>query len=101
MPGTPVEPTSRGPYDPTPEQRVSGLEEDMREVGGIGSRFEASVADCRQTVTRIAATPTVTLPHLATKAQRKAKPGKAYLAGLLAMPITADAAGPAARVILE
>ena len=82
----------------------------MREVGGIGSRFEASVADCRQTVTRIAAPltvrriaapPTAMLPHLATKVQCKAKPGKAYPAGLLAMPITADAAGPAARAILE
>jgi len=69
MPDTPVEPTPRGPYDPSLEPRVSRLEEDMREVKAANNRLETMVADVRQSVTRIEATLTATLPHLATKAE--------------------------------
>ncbi len=69
MPDTPVESTSRGPYDPSLEPRVSRLEEDMREVKAANSRLETMVVDIRQSVTRIEATLTATLPHLATKAE--------------------------------
>ncbi len=69
MPDTPVESTSRGPYDPSLEPRVSRLEEDMREVKAASGRLETMVADVRQAVTRIEATLTATLPHLATKAE--------------------------------
>lgn len=117
MPDTPVEPSSRGPYDASLEPRVSRLEEDMREVNTTTSRLEAMVMDVRQAVTRIEATLTATLPHLATKAEMaevlktlphlatKAeladKPGKAYLATMLAVLITAYAAGLAALAILK
>ncbi len=89
----------------------------MREVKGTVSRLEAAVADIRQTVTRIEATLTTTLPHLATKAalaevlrtlphlatkeELADKPGKAYLVILLAVLITAYAAGRAALAILK
>jgi len=113
MPDTPVEPTSRGPYDPSLEPRVSRLEEDMREVKTTTSRLEAMFGDVRQALARIEATlPHLatkaemaevlkTLPHLATKAELADKPGKAYLATLLAVLITAYAAGLAALAILK
>jgi hypothetical protein len=42
-----------------------------------------------------------TLPHLATKAELAEKPGKTYLITLLAVLITAYAAGLAALAILK
>ncbi len=42
-----------------------------------------------------------TLPHLATKAELADKPGKTYLVGLLAVLLTAYAAGLAALAILK
>lgn len=117
MPDTPVEPTARGPYDPSMEPRVSRLEDDMREVKAANGRLETMVADVRQAVTRIEATLTATLPHLATKAEvaeilktlphlaTKAalsdKPGKAYLVSLVAILLAAHAAGLAALAVLK
>jgi len=62
MPDTPVEPTDHGPYDPRLEVRVTRLEVDMREVKG-------TLAQMVPVLTRIDATLTSTLPHLATKAE--------------------------------
>ncbi len=145
MPDTPVEPTSRGPYDPSLEPRVFRLEEDMHEAKAASGRLETMVGDVRQALARIEATlphlatkvemaevlktlphlatkaemaevlktlPHLatraemaeglkTLPHLATKAELADKPGKAYLVTLLAVPITAYAAGLAALAILK
>jgi uncharacterized protein YjgD (DUF1641 family) len=69
MPDTPVEPAPRAPYDPSMEQRVSRLEEDMHEIKAAHGRLETMVSDVRLAVTRIEATLTATLPHLATKAE--------------------------------
>jgi len=62
MPDTPVEATGHGPYDPGLEVRVTRLEVDMREVKG-------TLAQMVPVLTRIDATLTSTLPHLATKAE--------------------------------
>lgn len=115
MPDTPVEPAARTPYDPSLELRVSRVEEDMRDVKAMCGRLEGavadvrqsvadlphSVADLRQSVTRIEATLAATLPHLATKAELAEKPGKTYLVSLLAVLLTAYAAGLAALAILK
>ena len=69
MPDTPIEHTARGPYDPSLGMRVTRLEEDMREVKSTTGRLETIVIDLRQAVTRIEATLTATLPHLAAKAE--------------------------------
>jgi hypothetical protein len=68
MSDTPIEQGPRGPYRPSMEQRLSRLEEDMREVRASYGRLETMVADVRLAATRIEATLTATFPHLATKA---------------------------------
>ena len=90
----------------------------MREVKATTSRLEAMLADVRQSrhpASRPRLTATLphfatkvemaevlkTLPHLATRAELADKPGKAYLVSLLAVLITAYAAGLAALAILE
>jgi len=62
MPDNPVEPTDRDPHDPGLEVRVTRLEGDMREVKG-------TLGQMVPVLTRIDATLTSTLPHLATKAE--------------------------------
>jgi hypothetical protein len=124
MPDTPIEPTVPGPYDPSLETRVSRLEEDMREVKSTTGRLETMVIDLRQAVTRIEATLTATLPHLATKAEvaeilktlphlaTKAevaelradlaeKPSRMYLWAVLAALCTAYASGLALLALVK
>jgi hypothetical protein len=62
MPDTPVEATSHGPYDPGIEVRVTRLEDDVREMRG-------TLTQLVPVLTRIDATLSSTLPHLATKAE--------------------------------
>jgi len=62
MPDTPIEPIDRDPHDPGLEVRVTRLEGDMREVKG-------TLGQMVPVLTRIDATLTSTLPHLATKAE--------------------------------
>lgn len=62
MPDTPVERGSPDPYDPGIEPRLSRVEEDMREVKGV-------LGQIVPLLTRIDATLSSTLPHLATKAE--------------------------------
>jgi hypothetical protein len=112
MPDTPVAPRDGGPYDPLMEARVSRLEEDMREVKAAWPRMEAAII-------RIETMLNATLPHLATKAdladlktELKSdiarldvaladKPGKTYLWGILAVPLTAYACGLAGLAVLK
>jgi hypothetical protein len=89
MPDTPVEPTGSSPYDPRLEVRVSRLEVDMREVKSV-------LGQIMPVLTRIDATLSATLPHLATKAELSAlraeladKPGKAYLWAVIGVLIAA------------
>jgi hypothetical protein len=105
MPDTPLERSGGGPYDPALEPRVSRLEDDMRDMRTTMVRLEVSVA-------RIEAMLDATLPHLATKAEvtdlrmevrtgLADKPGKTYMWGILAVLITAYAAGLAALAIVR
>jgi hypothetical protein len=57
----PVEPETDGSSFVSMEERVAGLEEDMRDVKSVLSRLEPMIV-------RIDATLISTLPHLATKA---------------------------------
>ena len=108
---TPVEYGAGGPYDRL-EARVSRLEEGWDEVKSV-------VGQLVPLMTRIDATLTSTLPHLATKAELAAldakwearfgelraelaeKPSKAYLWGVLAALIATYAAGLAAFAVLK
>lgn len=117
MPDAPVADTPPPPYDPRLESRVSRLEEDVRELKGANSRLEAMVMDVRESVARIEATLTATLPHLATKAEMAEvlktlphlatkeeladKSGKAYLISLMAIVLAAYGAGLAALSLLK
>jgi hypothetical protein len=101
MPDTPVERSGGGRYDPALETRVSRLEEDMRDMRATMGRLEISVAEIKAMLG-------ATLPHLATKAELAElraelaeKPSKTYMWGVLAVLITAYAAGLAALAIVR
>jgi hypothetical protein len=101
MPDTPVERTGGSPYDPSMETRVSRLEDDMRDMRTTMSRLDISVAEIKAMLA-------ATLPHLAPKAELAElraeladKPGKTYMWGILAVLITAYAAGLAALAIVR
>lgn len=76
MPDTPVAFRNGEPYDRGMEERVSRLEEGMREVKTSVDRLDERVgrledrmARIETTVTEIKAMLAATLPHLATKAE--------------------------------
>jgi hypothetical protein len=105
MPDTPVEPTGGSPYDPRLEPRVSRLETEMREMKSVLGQVVSML-------TRIDATLSGTLPHLATRAELSElradladKPGKTYLwavIGVLVAAIVASyGAGLAAIALLH
>jgi hypothetical protein len=96
----------------------------MHEVKGTSGRLETMVIDLRQAVTRIEATLTATLPHLATKAEvaeilqtlphlaTKAeladlradlaeRPSRTYLWAVLAVLCTAYASGLALLALVK
>ncbi len=101
MPDSPLDRHLPGPYDPGMEQRVSRLEDDMREMKASIVRLESSVHDVRQSTARIEAMFAATVPHLATKADLADKPTKTYLWGVLAVLLTSYASGLAALAILK
>jgi hypothetical protein len=89
MPDTGIAPSERGPYDPSMEQRVSGLEGDVRDLKAIAlgldarfasidgrfasidgrfERMEARTTRIEETLIELKTLFTATLPHLATKA---------------------------------
>lgn len=105
MPDTPVEPTASGPYDPTVEQRLSRLEQDV-------SEHRATLRHLERSVTRIETLLEATLPHLATKADLREvearldakiaeKPTKTYMWGILAVLLAAYACGLAALAVVK
>jgi hypothetical protein len=101
------------------EERVSRLEEGMRNVTSAVGRLELTTGKLEErmgrvelAVTRIEAMLAATLPHLATKAEVAElrtemvagfadKPGKTYMWGILAVLLTAYACGLAALAILK
>jgi hypothetical protein len=101
------------------EARVSQLEEGMRDVQStIGrlddrmDRLEDRMSRIALAVARIEVMLAATLPHLATKAEVAElrtelvagfadKPGKTYMWGILAVPLTAYACGLADLAILK
>jgi hypothetical protein len=83
------------------EQRVSRLEEDMRDMKSSVSRLEATTSRLEMNIIEIKTMLAATLPHLATKADLAEKPGKTYMWGILAVLLTAYACGLAGLAILK
>lgn len=83
-----------GHYDRGIEQRLSRVENEVRDV-------KDTLAELKAMVGRIDERLNATLPHLATKADLAEKPGKLYMWGILGVLLTAYACGLAALAVLK